>query len=357
MLYLIMKSKERVLRAINHEEPDRVPCDFWGLEDTKARLRAHFGVEDDEGFLEALGIDIRSVWPAYIGPEKKTYPDGSLEDFWGIRRKKIGGFDTVILNPLREASSIEEVEAYPWPDPDWFDYKGFREKCEKLSDYALVSRDTGPNTTCVLRVAMFLRGMDKFLMDLVLNPDLARAIISKVEGFYFEHDRRMFEEAGDLLDIYMIADDLGTQSGLLISPAMWREFVAPSIRKFIVQAKKYGMRIMLHSCGAIRPLIPDFIEMGVEILNPIQTTAKGMVPRELKEKFGEELCFHGSIDTQHTLPFGTPEEVAAEVRDRIKTLGPGGGFILAPSQTLGPDVPLENIIAMYETAHEAGIYQ
>jgi len=218
-------SKERVLRAINHQQPDQVPCDFWGLEETKAKLRQHFGVADNESFLQALGVDLRSVWPAYVGPELRAFPDGSVEDWWGTRRKMLGGIDSVVFHPLGEATTVEEVEAHAWPDPDWFDYEGLRETCLELQDYALVSRDTGPNTTCVLRVAMFLRGMDKFMMDLALNPELAQRIIAKVEAFYLEFDRRIFEAAGDLIDIYMIADDFGTQSGLLISPRMLRAFI------------------------------------------------------------------------------------------------------------------------------------
>jgi len=351
-----MNSKERVLKAIDHEEPDSLPCDLWGLEETKTRLRNYFGVKDNEGFLQALGVDIRSVQPAYIGPELKSYPDGSWEDWWGLRLKTIGGMDTVVFNPLGEVTTVEEVGTHSWPDPDWFDYEGLRETCLELQDYALVSRDVGANTTCVLRVSMHLRRMDQFMTDTILNPDLVRAIVKKVEEFYLGYDRRTFEAAGDLINIYMIADDFGSQDRLLMSPITLREFIYPSLRRFIEQGKRYGMKIMFHCCGAVRSPIPDFIEMGVDILNPIQTSAKGMVPRELKGEFGQALCFHGSLDTQHTLPFGTPEKVAAEVRDRIEALAAGGGFICAPSQTIAPDVPIENVIALYETVHNAGRY-
>ena len=346
-----MNSKERVLRAIDHQQPDRVPCDFWGLEETKAKLRQYFGVADNEGFLQALGVDLRSVWPAYVGPELRTFPDGSVEDWWGTRRKMLGGIDSVVFHPLGEAMTVEEVEAHTWPNPDWFDYEGLRETCLELQDYALVSRDIGPNTSCVLRVAMFLRGMDKFMMDLVLNPELAQRIIAKVEAFYLEFDRRIFETAGDLIDIYMIADDFGTQSGLLISSKMLRKFIYPSIERFIAQGKRYGLRIMYHSCGAIRRLIPDLIEMGVEILNPIQTSAEGMVPSELKAEFGEALTFHGGLDIQTVLSPGSPDDVRAEVRRLIADLGAGGGFILSPTNSIMPETPVENIVAMYKAAH------
>jgi uroporphyrinogen decarboxylase len=347
-----MNSKQRVLATIDHVEPDRVPVDLWALPPVTDKLRAHFGVDDDESVWQALGVDLRSVWPAYVGPPLPTFDDSSWTDWWGLRKRMIGPFEEVAEPPLAEAQTTADVETHPWPDPDWFDYDDLRSICEASSEYALVIRDPGPNATCVLRMAMFLRGMEKFMMDLALNPDLAQAIIEQVGRFYLEFDRRIFEAVGDLTDIYFIADDVGVQDGLMISPRMFHKFIAPSLRRFIAQAKEYGQRVMYHTCGAVRRLIPDFIEMGVDILNPIQVSAQGMEPAGLKRDFGHALCFHGAFDIQAVLSQGTPDQVRAEVARLCHVLGQGGGFILAPTNNVMPETPIENVLALYEAIQE-----
>ncbi|HIQ05415.1 MAG TPA: hypothetical protein EYH31_06920 [Anaerolineae bacterium] len=351
-----MNSKERVLATINHVKPDRVPVDMWALSPVTDNLRVHFGVDDDEAVWQALGIDLRSVWPAYIGPPLKTFPDGSYVDWWGLRKQMIGPFEEVIGSPLTNAQTVADVEAHAWPDPDWFDYEGMRAVCQELSEYALVIRDPGPYATCVLRLAMFLRGMDNFMVDLMLNPDLARVIIERVERFYLELNYRILEAVGDLTDIYFLADDVGVQDSLMISPQLFRDFVKPSLTRLMGQGRSYGQKIMYHTCGAVRDLIPDFIEMGVDILNPIQVSAANMEPVGLKRDFGDVLCFHGALDIQAILSGGTPDQVRAEVERLCEILGPGGGFILAPTNNIMPETPIENILAMYETAQAAGRY-
>jgi len=344
-----MKSKERVLTAIDHMQPDRVPVDMWALPPITDHLRAHLSLEDDEGLWQALGIDLRSIWPTYTGPDLARFDDGSWLDWWGCRRRMIGPFEEVVDAPLAGAETVADVQAYPWPDPDWFDYEGLRPQCAVLDGYALVIRDPGPHATCVLRVAMYLRSMERFMMDLAINPNLAQAIIARVEAFYLELDRRILETVGDLTDIYFIADDVGVQDGLMISPRMFRKFIRPSLSRFIEQAHHYGQKVMYHTCGAVRPLIPDFIEMGVDVLNPIQVSAKGMEPAGLKRDFGADLCFHGALDIQTVLSQGTPDQVRDEVNRLCDVLGPGGGFILAPTNNLMPETPLENIIVLYKT--------
>lgn len=350
-----MTGKERVLAALNHATVDRVPVDLWALPPVTDRLRAYFGVEDDEAVRQALGVDLRSVWPGYIGPPLPTFADGSWVDWWGIRKRMVGPFEEIVEAPLADASTVADVEAHPWPDPDWFDYDGLRSVCKALSEYALVVRDPGPYATCVLRMAMFLRGMEQFMIDLVRNPELAQAILTRVEKFYLEFDRRIFEVVGDLTDIYFIADDVGLQNGLMISPRMFRQFIRPSLQRFIAQAKEHGQKIMYHTCGAVRALIPDFIAIGVDILNPVQTSAVGMSPAELKRDFGDALCFHGGLDVQTVLSQGTPAQVRAEVVRLCQVLGEGGGFILAPTNNIMPETPIENIVTLYEAAQEVGV--
>jgi uroporphyrinogen decarboxylase len=302
----------------------------------------------------ALGIDLRSVWPTYVGPPLSFFEDCRWLDWRGLQKRMMGPFEEVIQPPLAAAETVAEVEALPWPDPDWFDYAGMRPQCGALSGYALVIRDIGPHATCILRVAMFMRGMEQFMMDLVMDLSLAQAIIDRVEAFYLELDRRIFETVGDLTDIYFIADDVGVQDGLMISPKMFRKFIKPSLERFIAQAKAYSQSVMYHTCGAVRPLIPDFIEMGVDILNPVQVSAKGMNPEGLKRDFGRDLCFHGAVDIQTILSKGTPGQVRAEVKRLCDALGQGGGFVLAPTNNVMPETAVENILAMYEQARDEG---
>jgi uroporphyrinogen decarboxylase len=345
-----MNSKQRVLAAINHLELDYVPIDLWALSPITDHLRTHLGVDTDEGVWQALGIDLRSVWPAYCGPGLATFNDGSWMDWWGCRRKRVGPFEEVIGAPLVDAESLADLDAFRWPDANWFDVEGMRRQCEALDQYAVVIRDAGPHATCVLRVAMFLRTMPKFMMDMAINSDFATALVDRIAAVYLSLNRRILESVGDLTNIYFIADDVGVQDKLMISPQMFRRFIKPSLTQFIQQAHQHGQKVMYHTCGAVRPLIPDFIEMGVDILDPIQVSARGMDPLELKQAYGDALCFHGGLDIQTVLSAGTPDQVRAEVEKLLQIMGPGGGFILAPTNNVMPETPVENITAMYRTA-------
>ena len=210
------------------------------------------------------------------------------------------------------------------------------------------------NRTCVLHAVMYLRGVKQALIDPSINSEFTRRLYEKITEFYLELNKRCFEEADGLIDIFMIGEDLGTQEGLLVSPKIFREFIKPYLAKHVQLAKRYGVKVMLHSCGAIHELIPDLIEMGIGILNPIQVRAKGMNPIELKREYGDKLSFHGGIDIQQTLPYGAPKDVRAEVRERIQTLG-RGGYILCTTHNIQPDTPLINILAMYEEAKKQSL--
>ncbi len=325
-----------------------MPVDLWAVPAAADNLRTYLGLSDDEAVRQALQVDLRSVWPTYIGPDHPTFPDGSWTDWWGCRRAYVGGFDEVIASPLASAETLHDIQAYPWPDPAWFDVDELRDRCLAWRDYALVIRDPDQFATCVLRVAMYLRGMEQFMLDMALNPAIAHAVITHIETFYLELNRRILKAVGDLADIYFIADDVGMQSGLLISPDMFRRYVRPSLTRFIAQAHAHGLRVMYHTCGAVRQLIPDFIEIGVDILNPVQTSARGMEPAALKREYGDQLCFHGGVDLQTVLTRSTPAQVREHVQRLIETLGAGGGYILAPTNNLMPDTPVQNILAMYD---------
>jgi uroporphyrinogen decarboxylase len=317
-------------------------------------LKRHFGAVSKEEILEKLGVDLRYVFPNYVGPRLKSYDDGRYEDIWGVQRKIIksteGIYEHTVFSPLSSIKTIEDLEEWDPPSPDWYDYSSLHSKSETYSEYATVFVGDRTNRTCVLHEAIYLRGVKQALIDPLRHPQLTRCLYEKITQFYLEFNKRCFEEAGDLIDIFMMGEDLGTQEGLLVSPIIFREFIKPYLVRHVRLASRYNIRVMLHSCGAIRELIPDLIEIGIDILNPIQVRAKGMKPLELKNEFGDLLSFHGGIDIQQTLPYGKPEDVRAEVMDRIQTLGKGGGYILCSTHNIQSDTPIENIIAMYEEA-------
>ena len=356
-----MNSKERVLIAAGHEEPDRVPLDFWWSHEMRAKLLLHLKLQGVDELQEYLGSDIRGVYPAYIGPRLKQYDDGSYEDFWGVVRKPFshsggGTYDQVVSPPLAGATSLDELAAIRWPDPDWFDYEGLIEQCERYKDYAVVVGRMGRETQTLFIQLWYFRGLENVLTDLVAWPELVHAMIDRIMGFRVEHLKRILSVVRGRADILQIADDYGTQNGPIMSPETWRRFFAPHLKTMADLAHEAGLKVFLHCDGAIRLLIPDLIELGVNILNPIQPGCVGMDPKALKRDFAGKLCFHGGVDTQSTLPWGTADDVVAEVRERIEVLGKGGGYVLAPVHTVEPDVPVENLLAVYEAARKYGRY-
>jgi uroporphyrinogen decarboxylase len=361
-----MNSQERVLAAIAHQKPDKVPVDYWAVPEVTEILLKKFGIEKENDLLNRLEVDIRYVKPSYTGSEFKEQPDGSLHrklsdgtlvDIWGVRRKKVnwgrGSYLEVIESPLRDADNVKQIENYAWPKVEAFDYRSISRQCSRYKDLAIIlTGDRLTTRASVFKLAMYLRGMDKFLMDLVLNPNLVEALVAKLLKFHLEHNRRIFQASATEIDIFMLGDDFGSENGLLLSPSIFRRFFKPALRCLINLAKKFNLKTMLHCCGGVRELIPDFIEMGLDILNPIQIPAEGMDPEDLKREFGKDICFHGSIDVQKELPFRTPDEIRKIVRSRIEILGKNGGFILAPSHNLQPDISVDNVIAMYEAERE-----
>lgn len=361
-------SKERVKRAINHQEPDRVPVYINADQPVVQRLKQALNVTTTRELLRALhvdifdmrGIDIRgdsSVMPKYIGPADTGIPgnwNGNITKLWGIKeivvQTESGPTITQVEYPLAEASSLEQLEQYGWPDPDWFDYADLRERLQGWTEFAILCSGCS-----VFQHPTYVRGMDKLMLDMATNPAMADFVFDKFTDFYYEFYRRIFEQAGDLIDIFALADDLGMQNTLLISPRMFEKFVAPRLQKMTELAHQYGIKLLLHSDGNIYKIIPRLIELGVDILDPIQPEA--MDPLQIKAEFGEHLCLRGGVSAQQILTRGTVEDVVAETKKIIEHLAPGGGYILAPGHpVLTVDMPTENIIAMYETAFTRGRY-
>jgi len=343
-----MTSRERVLTAIDRRLPDRTPADYKAEPDVNKYMMAHLKVNSYEELLRRLESDMRRLEPRYVGPPFKTFADGEFEDYWGIRSKHLkayhGSYDMHLHTPLWDAESLDDLKKHNWPTPDIFDYSVMREQCARARDggYAIMYEGADLFTRpCILR------NMENVMLDMVERPEMAHFLFEQFTRFYCEDATRALEATDGGFDIYGEWADYGTQRGLLMSVPMFREFITPYLTRLINVVHDGGIKFMGHSCGAIRPIIPDLIAMGVDLLDPIQVAAEGMEPAALKRDFGGKIAFHGAICTQHTLPFGTPQEVTEAVLHRVATLGAGGGYILAGSHDISADTPPENIVAMF----------
>ena len=341
-------SKERVRAAIMHKETDRIPANFEAVTSVKEKLMKRYGFSEEEQLYQKFEIDIRPVGPKYIGPELKSWTedgDRISESYWGFRNRAhwVGSeYNTVTCYfPLDEMNTADELFNYRWPVPDWFDYESVKYQCDQHKDKAIIMGHPGP-----FQMATFLRSMDKLFMDMALNPEFAHTLFDKMVEFELEYYERIFKAADGQIDILRPHDDYGTQISTLFSVDMWQEYFAENTKKLTALAHKYGAFYQQHSCGAVRNIIPELIKCNVDILEPIQKV-KGMEPKELKSEFGSQLAFHGGIDTQGVLPFGTADEVIAETKRIADIFSNGGGYILMASQGFEGDVPLENIEAMY----------
>ncbi|MHB9132956.1 MAG: uroporphyrinogen decarboxylase family protein [Armatimonadota bacterium] len=349
-----MNARERMLAAINHEKVDRVPTDIWATGEVWQKLIGHFGKDADiAGILHIDGMG--GVGAKYAGPPLPELPAGESADHWGMRFRQVdygtGAYGEQYYYPLADAKSIDDLEQFAWPRADWFDYSGMRAT-------ALVAREKQVVQCGYMAIFYFhnlLRGLETSLMDPYDDADFTHHLLNRISDSFYEHHLRMFETCEGLIDIAQVTDDLGSQTGPLISMDIFREFYKPHMQRFIDLCHGFGIKVFHHDDGAMRPFLPDLIEMGIDILNPIQWNCPGMELEGLKRDFGKDLCFHGGIDNQQILPFGTPEEVRAEVRHNIDVLaGDGTGYILAPCHNLQAVSPVENIIAMYDEAWNYG---
>lgn len=347
--------RERVLAALSHQVTDRVPLDFWAVPETWAKLKNHFGTEDEELILQNLGIDVRQFQPDYTG-EIVTLEDGSYYDPMGVHRIKVKNlyseYEEYASSPLGFAETAEDLEKYDrWPDIEKFDFANLSKKIGDAHKKYYIKLETGG----LFELAWALRGYERFMMDMVLNPEIPHVIMGKLTDFFCEYVRRAMEYAGDKIDMIYTYDDIASQNGLLISKDMWKEFIRPYHVKLNSVIKSYGKTIMYHSCGAVYDVIEDLMALPIDVLNPLQPLAAGMDMEKIKKNFGDRLCFHGAIDIQFLLPQGSREEVAETVEKTIQVLGAGGGYILSSAHYIQADTPVENIITMYETARKVSL--
>jgi uroporphyrinogen decarboxylase len=376
-----MDSKTRVKAALNHELTGRLPAALEATSEVMEVLLKHFdiqkevkegeaqlgsfqsaafGIDQENEVRRRLGADVvivatptseRTVGNWFGLPLVKRLPDGRIEGGWGIKFREFeypyGTYIEIDSSPLASAESYGELEAHPSPGMELFDFGGLAEILPKYQDFYVLLNVNGP-----FDIARYMRGTEQFLMDLALEPRKAEVLLDKVTEFAMEYMDRCMEQAAGLAEGVFCGDDFGSQVGMVMSPAMWRKYVKPRYKTLIERIKGHGLVYVHHSCGGVRPIIPDLIELGVDVLNPIQPLAAGMDPAELGEEYGRDLCFYGGIDEQQTLPYGTPADVRRETRHRIETLGKYGGYIVAPSHAFQPDTPLENILAMYEEVNK-----
>jgi uroporphyrinogen decarboxylase len=364
------------MAVLRHEIPDRVPVDLGSTAVSGIHRRANDALKallgvvadepvhdlvqglvvPDERILQRFGVDFRRVAMPPSAAAAAALPsdnDDTYVDEWGMRRQRTELYWELVEHPLADANA-EDLRYYPWPDPhDPRRVAGLAEEARRLyqeTDYALVADFLGGG---VFEQALWMRGFERFMIDLVSDEPFATALLDTLLELYIEFYAVYLEAVGRYVQIVALGDDLGMQTGPLISPQLYRRLIKPRHKElYDFIHSRTDANILHHTCGSVFPLVQDLIDVGVDILNPIQTSARGMDPAALKREFGQQLVFHGGMDVQHILPFATPQRVREEVRRMVVTLGEGGGYIFAPSHNIQADVPPQNILAIYEAAQE-----
>jgi uroporphyrinogen decarboxylase len=377
-----LTSRERVRIALNHQEPDRVPIDITYTSEPYIKARQALGlppqevnpdvwdrVKPTQDVIKGLGCDL--VWVGLKGASKREKFSFDLDQYkteWGVVFHKVrrpdGGYQFEMRDfPISEPT-MDALDAFAWPDAmDPARYDGVEGPVRELyetTDYAICAR-LGGN---VWELGNYLTGQENWMMHVALQPDFCVELMKRVAAFQSTLYREGLKKIGKYLSVIRLGgEDFGTQNGLLISPKMFRTMVKPilkdvyqSIKEQLADLGNYDCKLMLHSCGGIEPLIDDFIEIGVDILDPVQTRAKGMNAYQLKQTYGERISFHGGLDTQGIFPFGSAEDMIEETKIKLESFAPGGGYILCPTHNLQADVPGANIVAMAETGQEYGQY-
>jgi uroporphyrinogen decarboxylase len=345
-----MTPRERWLAVLTRQKPDRVPMDYWGTDEFAAKLQAYMGCDDMREIFRRLHIDRPiGVGPRYVGPALPPHTD-----VFGCRYRDVdygtGFYDECIYNPLAQFSSVEEIEAnYTWPNPDWWDHSEVPQQVKGWETHPIQGGGSEP-----FLIYKNLRGQEQAFMDLVMAPEIVDYCLDKLLDLAYENSVRIYEQIPGQVTFSYVAEDMGGQENLMISKRHIRRFLLPRMKRMIDVAHQAGAYVFHHNDGNCRAILPDMIAAGIDVLNPIQWRSKGMEREGLKRDFGDQLIFHGAMDNQYTLPFGSVAEVKQEVVDNLAILGAGGGYILAPCHNIQSLTPVENVIAMYETGYENG---
>jgi uroporphyrinogen decarboxylase len=379
-----MTSRERILTALEHREPDRAPLDLGSTHVTGISVVAYGRLRDflrlpaaatlvvddiqqialpHDDVLERFGIDTRGLFPVTSNsirtPLVDTGDAWEHTDEWGLVHrmpKDSGLYFSLVRSPLDGPSvAVDEIEGHPWPvaaDPSRIE--GLRAQAEERRNagYCVVLKGLCAG---LCEMAIRMRGMENFLCDLMIDEAATCALLDRLLRLKIEFWEMALGELGDVVDVILEADDYGTQDSQLVSPECFRSIFKPRLRELFaaIKTRAPDARLLFHSCGSVREILPDFIEIGVDILNPVHTTAAGMAPVALKADFGDAISFWGGgVDTQGVLPHGTPQQVRDDVRRNVEALAPGGGYVFNTVHNIQADVPPENIVAMYEVMAE-----
>ncbi len=345
-----MTPRERWLAVLNRQKPYRVPMDYWTTDEAARKLMQHLGSHTRRQALDKLHVDfVVTVSPRYRGPRLRPFTD-----VYGCKYRDVdygtGVYRELVHSPLAIYRSVEEIERnYTWPNPDWWDYSEIPDQVRGKEKYPVRGGGSEPFLTY-----KSLRGGEQAFIDLIENPEIVHYCLEKMFNLAYENTRRIYEAIPGRVMITYVAEDMGAQTDLMFSPRQIREFLLPGMKRIIDLAHQAGAYVFHHNDGNCSRILPDMIALGIDVLNPVQWRCPGMEREKLKREFGDRLIFHGAMDNQYTLPFGTPDEVRQEVRDNLAILGAGGGYILAPCHNIQAVSPPENIVAMYQTGYECG---
>lgn len=353
-----MDSRERILRALAHEETDITPFSlgFGVNEPVRVQMAGSLGVRDASAVRRLMEekSDLCWVAPPYIGPKNRNFTreDGTMIDEWGVERKVVsygaGAYDEISRYVLADVEDADELDDFLWPSPDWFDYKALPEiidRAQSKNHQAIILGNAN-----IFESSWYMRGLENMLMDLLVEPEIAAGIMGRVTDFYVEFMGRCLEAAHGKIDLIFTADDVGQQNGLIMSIPLWEKSIKPMHVRVNKVVHDAGAKVIYHTDGAVMDIIPGLIDMGIDVLEALQFDALEMDPVKMKELYGDRLCFHGGVSVQSTLPFGTPEQVEREVKERIDVLGRNGGYILAPSHAVQAGTPIENVLAFFRAA-------
>jgi uroporphyrinogen decarboxylase len=336
-----MTTYSRELAAIRHEVPDRIPVDAIIVENGPA-LAAFLGIKEQDP-RALLGLDGRIHGLGYLGPKPESRSDKPLDEWGATAYNEYGAGHNY---PLGDVSTVRAVEAYAWPDPVLYDYQAAAESARKAPEGVPLR---GPGWHPVFCRACSLFGMEEAMMKMAAEPAVFEAAIDRITACTNAMLDRYLAACGDRVPIALIEDDFASQRGLMMSPAVWRQFLKPRYARLFATAKKHGKYVWFHSCGDITAVLPDLIDIGMDVWETVQLHTLPMPPEELKRRYGKAITFFGGVNTQ-TLPFKSPNEVRREVRRCIDALGKGGGYILGPDHHIKPDVSAENTMALFEEA-------
>lgn len=347
-----MNSRERVFGAFNRTGYDRIPVKHEGTPEINHLIMSHYGLSNMNQLLKVVGDDFRYVEPVYIGPELRTFPDGSFEGYWGERYTYMefegGKYLESCFQPYAGVDSLEKLDRSHFPSANWFDYSTIKAQCEQLHDEYAVCFGGAGDMDFINSISR-AKGMEEVMIDMMTDNEAFIEIMNHRFKFYYEMHEKALQAADGLIDFMHIGEDLGNQRGPMIDMELFEKYFAPKFKAYFDMVHSYGAKTMMHMCGTVEAFLPRLIELGLDIQDVVQPTTPEMDVANLKKHFGDKLIFQGSMDVQHELAFGTPEDVRRETRRRLD-LFPEGGMFFGPSHAIQAGSPLENILTMYREA-------